>query len=265
MLETSYTDAEKLANDIVQTLVNNGFDESGKAMNLGAGPSAVKIGSSTIKLSESAGGSITINEDGLDWKMLDPEIKNLIHGVATASGERPQMETGNNNPGKDEEIYLERGGGTEIVKKGDSYSIGDRVKVRSYNKSTLVGVDSPHMEADSAKGMPDVKCLMWVKPTGPEDKWMAHLNGGGGEISFKQDGGVLHIDYIHVPDVPDWTDGFAVLMDIAINVANHMGYRLVSGMLPHSSILSQELLEYGIAEEDISTESEGLYFETDAF
>lgn len=269
MLETTYTSEEKLANDIVQTLINNGYKDAETGRTFGEGPSTVKVGSSVIKFKKEGGGKVKIADVGLDWKILDPKIKNIIQGVANAdkqpgtSGEIAESDEGGSN-GSDEELYLPRGGDPKTVKSGSSYSTGDRVEVTSYNKSTIVGVDSPHMEAISAEGMPDVKCLMWVKPTGQEDKWMAHLDGGG-EISFRQDGGVIHIDYIHVPDVHDWTDRFAVLMDITISAASDMGYRLVSGMLPHSSILSQELLEYGIDEEDISTESEGLYFETDAF
>ena len=76
MIETRYSNAGNLADDIVANIDKWVWDRS--IIESDSDDARIKIDGNVIKLEGKAGGKVYVDDESIDWKLLDDEVKNII-------------------------------------------------------------------------------------------------------------------------------------------------------------------------------------------
>lgn len=79
MMESTYNGKENLAQDLQTKLSRSGIDADVISKD-GDSRVSLRVGSSLIKMEKMGDSKVKIDQNSMDWKMLDEEAKNIIMG-----------------------------------------------------------------------------------------------------------------------------------------------------------------------------------------
>ena len=237
LLQEQWSSSSKAASKIQERLERNSFRAGIK--NPPQDHHYVQSRDWKVYLTE-VNGQYMISNNTIDWEMIPEDAKTALRGNLTSIEDFNTPDTGAPEPTIDTTGELDFG---------------------ISSKSDAAGIRMEDIRVGTGRGQPDVEYSTVI---GEEDydRYLVALEGGF-EISFSDDGGVLHAGHIFVPDNRKVQEGAHTLLEILERAGSMFGYRKVSGEMTLGKPNGRILRSYGIDDEDIMDEEGKYYFEID--